>query len=215
MAITNSIIELFSKGGPVIFVIAGISLVSWFLSLKTWFCSGTILKRIQKINYETYNYLSNNITGQRQHKYTETKPNIFNYEFSNLFNTNNGFLQFGLTNQTNKLGSNIWLVGTLANILPLLGLLGTVLGMLLSFEVIQSFGRSQPQLLAGGIGQALITTQAGIWTAMPVFFFYHIIKRRMRLINNEIEILFHITQQSNGNNNFNIISRSAKYSRGL
>jgi biopolymer transport protein ExbB len=98
------------------------------------------------------------------------------------------------------------LIGTLANVLPLLGLLGTVLGMLMSFEVIQSYGRSQPQLLTGGISQALITTQAGLWTAVPVFFFHHIIHRKMRLIRDETEILLHELRQSR-NNKFNITDK--------
>lgn len=100
--------------------------------------------------------------------------------------------------QTVQLGSGLWLVGTLAMVLPLLGLLGTVLGMLLSFEVIQAYGTSQPRLLAGGIGQALITTQAGLWTAVPVLFFHHIIRRRIRLIHNETEVLFHGIQSKPG-----------------
>ena len=87
--------------------------------------------------------------------------------------------------------------------MPLLGLLGTVLGMLLSFEVIQIYGTSQPRLLAGGIGQALITTQAGLWTAVPVFFFHHILRRRVRLIRNETEVMFHVMQTRHGDQTIN------------
>jgi biopolymer transport protein ExbB/TolQ len=94
-------------------------------------------------------------------------------------------------------------VGTFAAVLPLLGLLGTVLGMLLSFEVIQVYGTSQPRLLAGGIGQALITTQAGLWTAVPVFFFHHIIRRRVRLIHNETDVFFHVMQTRLGDKTTN------------
>jgi biopolymer transport protein ExbB len=70
--------------------------------------------------------------------------------------------------------------------------------MLLSFEVIQVHGTSQPRLLAGGIGQALITTQAGLWTAVPVLFFQHIIRRRVRLIRNETDVWFHLMQAKSG-----------------
>jgi biopolymer transport protein ExbB len=90
-----------------------------------------------------------------------------------------------------RLEHTVWIVGALAMVLPLLGLLGTVLGMLASFEVIQIHGTGQPRLLAGGIGQALLTTQAGLLTAVPVLFFHHIIRDRVRLIRHETEMLAH------------------------
>ena len=131
---------------------------------------------------------------------------------------NHDFDRFTITTHTIRLRGNLFFVGTLAVTLPLLGLFGTVLGMLLSFEVIQSYGTSQPHLLAGGISQALITTQAGLWAAVPVFFFHHIIRSRIRLILNETEVLFHNVQTNqtskkyNGNIIFDI--RPTKYTGG-
>lgn len=58
-------------------------------------------------------------------------------------------------------------VATIASIGPLLGLLGTVLGMIMTFEAIEGGGMSQMQFVAGGIGQALITTFGGLVVAIP------------------------------------------------
>ena len=58
-------------------------------------------------------------------------------------------------------------VGTVAAVAPLLGLLGTVLGMILTFEVIQDQGLGVVSSLAGGISQALITTFAGLSVGIP------------------------------------------------
>lgn len=58
-------------------------------------------------------------------------------------------------------------VATVASIGPLLGLLGTVLGMIITFEAIEDGGMSQMQFVAGGIGQALITTFGGLVVAIP------------------------------------------------
>ena len=99
--------------------------------------------------------------------------------------------QFAAAAQATRLEHNLWILGALAAILPLLGLLGTVLGMLASFDVIQIHGTGQPRLLARGIGQALMTTQAGLWTAVPVLFFHHILRDRVRLLRSEIDILAH------------------------
>jgi len=97
--------------------------------------------------------------------------------------------RFAAEAEAGRLEHAVWVVGALAMILPLLGLLGTVLGMLASFEVIQIHGTGQPRSLAGGIGQALLTTQAGLLTAVPVLFFHHIIRNRVRLIRLETEML--------------------------
>ena len=58
----------------------------------------------------------------------------------------------------------------LAGVAPLLGLLGTVLGMIQTFDVIAIFGTGNAQALAGGISVALITTQAGLLIAIPGLF---------------------------------------------
>ncbi|MBX3704030.1 MAG: MotA/TolQ/ExbB proton channel family protein [Steroidobacteraceae bacterium] len=58
-------------------------------------------------------------------------------------------------------------LGTIAAITPLLGLLGTVTGMIQAFEAITSQGVGDPQVLSGGIGEALITTAAGLIVAIP------------------------------------------------
>jgi len=63
-------------------------------------------------------------------------------------------------------------LGTIAGISPLLGLLGTVVGMIKVFSAIMISGVGDANVLAGGISQALITTAAGLTVAIPSFFFY-------------------------------------------
>lgn len=64
------------------------------------------------------------------------------------------------------------IIGTIANITPLLGLLGTVSGMIKAFDVISSVGVGDPAILAGGISEALITTASGLTVAIPAFVAY-------------------------------------------
>lgn len=63
-------------------------------------------------------------------------------------------------------------LGTIAAISPLLGLLGTVIGMIKVFAVITSHGVGDPSILADGISTALITTAAGLSVAIPALMFY-------------------------------------------
>jgi biopolymer transport protein ExbB len=70
-------------------------------------------------------------------------------------------------------------LGTIAGISPLLGLLGTVIGMIKVFSAILAHGVGDASQLAGGISEALITTAAGLTVAIPSFFFYRYFKGRV------------------------------------
>ena len=70
-------------------------------------------------------------------------------------------------------------LGTIAGISPLLGLLGTVLGMIKVFTTITTQGVGNPGALAGGISEALITTAAGLVVAIPSLMFYRYLRGRV------------------------------------
>jgi biopolymer transport protein ExbB len=87
-----------------------------------------------------------------------------------------------------KLEKGILMVGVLAATAPLLGLLGTVQGMVHTFEVITLYGNSNPALLAGGISEALITTQSGLVIAFPMLLLKHRVEDRIFWVRNQIEL---------------------------
>ena len=70
-------------------------------------------------------------------------------------------------------------LGTIAAITPLLGLLGTVIGMIKVFSAITAFGVGDPTVLAGGIAEALITTAAGLTVAIPALIGYRYYRNRV------------------------------------
>ena len=76
-----------------------------------------------------------------------------------------------------------------AGISPLIGLLGTVLGMVTVFEAITASGIGDAQVLAEGIGKALITTITGLCIAIPSFAFHSILSRRVEQLGIEMEDL--------------------------
>jgi len=79
-----------------------------------------------------------------------------------------------------RLEKNLIVLATIAHIAPLLGLFGTVTGMLRVFNKIQeTAGRAGPGQLAGGIGEALITTVAGLAVAIPAFVAYNYLVSRV------------------------------------
>ncbi|MBT7642778.1 MAG: MotA/TolQ/ExbB proton channel family protein [Rhodobiaceae bacterium] len=74
------------------------------------------------------------------------------------------------------------LLKLLSGVAPLLGLLGTVTGMILTFQAITLFGTGDPKLMAGGISQALMTTVLGLVVAIPILLLHSVAATRSREI---------------------------------
>jgi biopolymer transport protein ExbB len=78
-------------------------------------------------------------------------------------------------------------LGTIASISPLLGLLGTVTGIIKAFNAINAGGMGDPRMLSGGISEALITTAAGLLVAIPALIAYRYLRGRVDRIVIEME----------------------------
>ena len=74
------------------------------------------------------------------------------------------------------------LIKLLAAVAPLLGLLGTVTGMIATFQAITLFGTGDPKLMAGGISQALVTTVLGLVVAIPLLFMHGLVAARSKAL---------------------------------
>jgi len=79
-------------------------------------------------------------------------------------------------------------LATIGNITPLLGLLGTVFGMIKAFNVIAVMGVGKPEALAGGISEALLTTAFGLSIAIPTIVIYNYLSNRVDKIIREMEM---------------------------
>lgn len=73
-------------------------------------------------------------------------------------------------------------LGSIAGVAPLLGLLGTVFGIMHAFAAIGAVGMGDPKALAGGIAEALITTAAGLIVAIPSLLFYRYFRGRVEVL---------------------------------
>jgi biopolymer transport protein ExbB len=84
--------------------------------------------------------------------------------------------------ESSKLERFLWLVKTISVVAPLLGLLGTVTGMIQTFQAITLFGAGDPKMMAGGISEALVTTMLGLMTAIPLVLLYDTLSNSTRRI---------------------------------
>ena len=78
-------------------------------------------------------------------------------------------------------------LGTIASLSPLMGLLGTVFGMIRTFNAITTVGIGNPASLAGGIAEALITTAAGLTVAIPALLAYKYLRGRVQTLVVQME----------------------------
>jgi biopolymer transport protein ExbB len=78
-------------------------------------------------------------------------------------------------------------LGVLAGIAPLLGLLGTVAGMIETFHVITYFGTGDPRMMSGGISEALVTTMLGLSAAIPLMLCHTLLSRKVDNLISQME----------------------------
>ncbi|MCA9732622.1 MAG: MotA/TolQ/ExbB proton channel family protein [Deferribacteres bacterium] len=90
-------------------------------------------------------------------------------------------------NERTKLEKNLNTLGTLGNIAPLIGLFGTVIGIIRAFHALAVSGSAGPSVISAGIAEALITTAGGLVVAVPAVVFYNYFLRRVNTMMTDIE----------------------------
>ena len=89
--------------------------------------------------------------------------------------------------ETPKLNRFNMMLKVIAVVAPLLGLLGTVTGMIITFQAITLFGAGDPKMMAGGISQALVTTVLGLCVAIPTVLLHTIVSGRSKALVETLE----------------------------
>ncbi|ASG30934.1 MULTISPECIES: MotA/TolQ/ExbB proton channel family protein [Fusobacterium] len=89
--------------------------------------------------------------------------------------------------ETSPYESRLNLLASVISISPMLGLLGTVTGMIRAFTNISKYGTGDAAIVADGIAEALLTTAAGLMIAIPVIVVYNYLNRRLEKMENEID----------------------------
>ena len=95
-------------------------------------------------------------------------------------------LSIALMENLNSLERNLGVIGTIAVIAPFVGLFGTVLGVMRTFDDIALKGNSTPAVVSAGVAEALITTAAGLFVAVIAVIFFNYFKTRIKAYNQEM-----------------------------
>ena len=184
MNITSMFLELMEKGGPIMWIIFMAADVA--ITLLIWQATKTfLLNRQAKKDYLL-------LVGNNQF-IPEDKNNSPIAMIMDLIDWKQVTNQDELAKQVNisfseiapKLEGSLPTIATIGTLLPMLGLLGTVTGMINVFEVVAIHGSGKPDEMAFGISQALLTTAGGLIFAIPVIFLHHLLTRK---VNNLLSV---------------------------
>jgi len=91
-------------------------------------------------------------------------------------------LHIALSSQKLVLEKNLNVLGTMAAVAPLIGLFGTVWGIMRAFSDMAQTGSAAPSVVAAGVAEALVTTAAGLVVAVPALMLYNYLSRRMNVM---------------------------------
>ena len=188
------LVDFFQQGGVVMVLIAAVSLIAWYQAFGSWRRANDLLNELRWAQ----EFLAGWCRGEKvsalesaQKRKTPLAVLIPARLAGDSLPTDKKTIRNIAAAQLQYLKDSLAFLEAMIGILPLLGLLGTVLGMLITFKVIQGYGSGEPTLLAGGIRQALLTTQAGLWAALPVLFFHQLISLRTRRAAGKLELILH------------------------
>lgn len=175
--------ERVEQGGEVGYVIIVVGIIAFLIALER-FVSLSIIGAKVKRQLKTKEPMDNNPLG-RVLKVNHQFPNVA-YETLELK------LSEAILREMPKITRNLTLIKIVSVVAPLLGLLGTVTGMIKTFQAITLFGAGDPKLMAGGISTALMTTVLGLVVAIPTVVLSSVLNTRSK------NILFIIQEQSAG-----------------
>jgi biopolymer transport protein ExbB len=184
---SDTMMEYLSAGGAVMVPLAALSLVMWLLIIN------------RSLYFRRLNAGRLTPAGALEHIARQSRPDTQRYQGAIALlvreflerstgrrNLDRYILDETVVVLTRSLDRHLAIIGVLAAIAPLLGLLGTVLGMITTFDVIAIYGTGNTKAMAGGISAALITTQTGLLVAIPGMYMKNFLVRRAEKLKRRI-----------------------------
>lgn len=190
----GSLIKLFNDGGPMMYPLLALSLVGLIFIIERFFALRAAKTNVNEFLAKIRKSLIVNRSVKQATKVCED----YSGPVSSIMKA--GLLKFGhpkdevektIENaalfEIGRFEKNMVWLATVANVAPLMGFLGTVAGMINSFDALAEAGLSNPGLVASGISEALITTAAGLAIAIPVQLAYNFFMNKINKFVRDVE----------------------------
>jgi biopolymer transport protein ExbB len=186
-------IDLFLRGGPLMYPILLCSVIGWAIFMERIFAFIKVRRILKPLFKSVKELLLDDNATEAVVLCSDVNSPLARILLVVL--KNRGAKRTYLKSLAEEIGEReavslqryLGLLGTIANITPLLGLLGTVLGMIKAFNIIAVQGMGTPATLGGGISEALITTAAGLTVAVPMILLHRYLSSRSERLVLELE----------------------------
>jgi len=178
LALTPSMMDRLQAGGAVGKVILGLLAVGLLIALVRGISLSVARQKIRQ-QLKTPQVPTNNPLGRVLSVYSKGKNQTVEALELRLLEA--------VVDEQASLEKGLSMLKLLAALAPMLGLLGTVTGMIETFQVITQFGNGDPKVMAGGISMALVTTVLGLIAAMPLLLAHNILSAQAESIRNILE----------------------------
>ncbi len=149
----QTIMSYFEQGGVIMYILLALNVIGWSVMIYKAIQLMIIRTKYEAIADSLLKSGQNSVSTDRAYLLEKSKDRIAAYMIT--------------------LEKGLGIVKSIASIAPLLGLLGTVVGVLIAFETISQKGMDDPSIFAGGIAMALVTTVAGLIVAIPHYLGYN------------------------------------------
>ncbi len=186
-------LDIFMRGGPLMYPILFCSIIGWAIFMERFFAYFQIRRELFRLRARVSDLLDSNRPEAALELCLQGRSPLARILVIIL--KNRGASRSHLKSLAEEVGEReavflqryLGLLATIANVSPLLGLLGTVLGMINAFNVIAVEGVGTPATLGGGISEALITTAAGLSVAVPMLLVHRYLSARSDRLTLELE----------------------------
>ncbi|WP_020587240.1 MotA/TolQ/ExbB proton channel family protein [Desulfobacter curvatus] len=180
--------DLIRAGGVVMVPLVILSLVMWLLILERAF----FFRRLYKKNMNSSTALSlvreNTLPDPKVYRgAVSLLVTEFIQNRSGSAQLDRHLLDAAVARINRRMTRSLSVIGVLAAMAPLMGLLGTVTGMITTFDVLAIFGTGNAKAMAGGISESLITTQTGLIVAIPGLYMKGFLDRRAEHLSQRIQ----------------------------
>jgi len=170
--------ERINQGGYVGYVIIGLGVFAVLIGLVRWVMIAVTGRRVsaqrRRDHADTGNPLGRVLSVYEENR--DVDPETLELKLDEI-----------VLRESAKLERFLWLVKVVSVVAPLLGLLGTVTGMIQTFQAITLFGAGDPKMMAGGISEALVTTMLGLTTAIPLVLLHAALANSTRRITDTLD----------------------------
>ncbi len=171
--------EYIAAGGVVMIPLLAVSIVMWILIVNRVFFFGRLNRKNMNRERAAQYIREGEIPDPKEYRgVVALLVTEFQMRRTGNIDVDRPILDETVMSVVSNLDRHLAVIGSLAKASPLLGLLGTVTGMIATFDIISVFGAGNARAMAAGISEALITTQTGLLVAIPGLYAYNWLTRR-------------------------------------